>query len=287
MRQSKVCVITGATSGIGRAAARSLAAEGFHLLLVSRTESKGKQLLEELGNLATGCTPELYIADLSAQSDIRRLANEIRSHHQKIDVLLNNAGGIFRERFVTAEGLEHTFALNHLAYFLLTNLLLDRLTAAGAARVINVSSQAHMIGSIEFDHLGDGTKYNPMKAYAESKLENLLFTYELSRRLSGTEVTVNALHPGGVRTNFGRDLSGPAGFFFRRLDFLLRSPEKGAETALWLATSVEVARTTGKYFKDKKEIRSSRVSYDRDVAGRLWDASARFVGLAAHDRVAL
>jgi retinol dehydrogenase-14 len=278
MSEAKVCIITGATSGIGKAAALSLAKKGAHLLLVSRSVEKGKGLQHEIDSIRTNSKAELYVADLSSQAEIRRLAEEIRKRHAVINILLNNAGGIFGTRRITADGLEHTFALNHLAYFHLTNLLLDRLKASESARVVNVTSQMHRYTAIDFDDLGLEKKYSPMKSYAQSKLANLLFTYELARRLSGTRVTVNAYHPGGVRSNFGRELPGTAGFFFRHLGFLLRSPEKGAETAVWLASAPELEGVTGKYFLDKREIRSSAISYDQLAARRLWDISARSVG---------
>jgi NAD(P)-dependent dehydrogenase (short-subunit alcohol dehydrogenase family) len=195
-------------------------------------------------------------------------------------VLINNAGGVFGNRVLTPEGIEHTFALNHMGYFTLTNLLLDCLKSANGARIVNVSSQVHKFGKLDLSRLDADGEYNSMMAYAQSKLANLLFTYELSRRLADTRITVNALHPGGVRTNFGRDLPGAAGIFFRHFGFLLRSPEKGAETLIWLAASDQVSGVTGKYFLDKREIRSSRSSYDTALAGRLWEISSELTGLA-------
>lgn len=207
------------------------------------------------------------------------MAEEISSRYPKVDVLVNNAGGIHPTRTVTVDGIETTFAVNHLAYFLLANLLLAHLKASPAARIVNVTSQAHRYGRMFFDDLGLEKRFNPMMSYAQSKLANILFTYELARQLQGTSVTANTLHPGGVRTNFGKELTGIAGFVFKHMGFVMRPPQKGAETVIWLASSDEVEGVTGKYFLDKKEIRSSKISYDVDVARRLWQVSAELTGL--------
>lgn len=273
-RNSKVCLITGATSGIGKVTALSLARQGFKMLLVARSREKGESVRRAIQTVLPDSAPELFVGDLSSQQSIRTLAKEIQSAHSRIDVLINNAGGIFGNRVLTAEGIEYTFALNHLGYFSLTNLLLDSLRSAGDARIINVSSQAHKIGKLDLGNRNSHGNYNAMMAYAQSKLANILFTYELSRQLSGTRITVNALHPGSVHTNFGRDLPGAAGVFFRHFGFLLRSPEKGAETIIWLASSDQVDGITGRYFLDKREIRSSGISYNASLAKQLWDISS-------------
>jgi len=282
MSDKKACLITGATSGIGKATLLSLARQGMSIVMVSRNKEKGESVRAAITNKTRNENIHLAIADLSSQQDIRKLAGDIKSKYSKLDILVNNAGGIFDKRILTFDGLELTFALNHLAYFLLTNLLLEILKAAPAGRVVNVSSQAHRYGSMEFDDPGFEKGYNAMKSYAQSKLANLLFTYEFSRHLAGTGITVNALHPGTVRTNFGKELSGIAGFVFKRLDFFMRSPEKGAETVIWLASAAEVEGVSGKYFLDKKEIRSSKISYDESVAHRLWEVSAQMTGLESH-----
>ena len=279
MSDKKVCLITGATSGIGKATLLSLAQQGMSIVMVSRNKEKGESVRSAITEKTRNENIHLAIADLSSQQDIRRLASDIKSKYSKLDILVNNAGGIFGKRILTVDRLELTFALNHLAYFLLTNLLLEILKAAPAGRVVNVSSQAHRYGSLEFDDPGFEKGYNAMKSYAQSKLANLLFAYELSRHLASTGITANALHPGVVRTGFGKELSGIAGFVFKRLDFLMRSPEKGAETVIWLASAAEVEGVSGKYFLDKKEIRSSKISYDESVAHRLWEASAQMTGL--------
>jgi len=274
MSGKKVCLITGATSGIGKATLLSLAQQGMSIVMVSRNKEKGESVRAAITEKTRNENIHLAIADLSSQQDIRKLASDIKSKYSKLDILVNNAGGIFDKRILTVDRLELTFALNHLAYFLLTNLLLEILKAAPAGRVVNVSSQAHRYGSLEFDDPGFEKGYNAMKSYAQSKLANLLFAYELSRHLAGTGITANALHPGVVRTGFGKELSGIAGFVFKRLDFLMRSPEEGAETVIWLASAAEVEGVSGKYFLDKKEIRSSKISYDESVAHRLWEVSA-------------
>jgi len=279
MADGKICLITGATSGIGKATALSLALQGATTLLVSRNREKGEAVLTGIVEKTRNEDVRLHIADLSSHKDIRTLAEEIKTNYPRIDVLVNNAGGIFNTRTTAVDGIELTFALNHLAYFLLTNLLLEMLRAAPAARIVSVSSQAHQYGTLDFEDLGYEEGYNPMRSYARSKLANILFTYELAKRLRGTNVVANTLHPGTVRTNFGKQLSGIAGFVFKHLDVCMRSPERGAETVIWLALAAEVEGVSGKYFLDKKEIRSSKISYDEGVAQRLWEVSARMTGL--------
>ena len=280
MRDGGVCLITGATSGIGKAAAISLAQQGMMVAIVARNREKGEGVLQEVSGNTGNSRAELFIADLSSFSEVRRLAQEVRARYPSIDVLVNNAGGIFGARTLTRDGIELTFALNHLSYFLLTNLLLDPLKTAPQGRVVSVSSQAHQFGAMAFDDPGYEKKYNAMRAYAQSKLANILFTYELARRLKGTNVTANTLHPGSVRSNFGRDLPGIGGFFFRNFGTFMRSPEKAAVTVTWLALAEELAGVTGKYFLDKKEIRSSKISYDAGVARPLWELSQEMTGIA-------
>ncbi len=281
--KDKICIVTGANSGIGKVTAQALAEKGATVLMVCRNERKGEAALCEIKEKSKNGNVKLLLADLSSQEEIRRLADKIRTKYPKIDVLVNNAGGINPKRTLTVDGIETTFAVNHLGYFLLTNLLLGHLKAASAARVVNVTSQVHRFARIFFDDLGLEKRYGPMLSYAQSKLANILFTYELARRLNGTAVTANTLHPGGVRTNFGKELTGLAGFYFRNIGFLMRSPEKGAETVIWLASSPDVEGVTGKYFFDKKEIRSSKISCDAEVARRLWHVSVELTGLSMDD----
>jgi NAD(P)-dependent dehydrogenase (short-subunit alcohol dehydrogenase family) len=277
--QDRICIVTGASSGIGNVTARVLAAQGATLLIVCRNKFKGEQMLEELRRNSANDDVYLFVADLSSQAEIGRLAGEIKSSVPRIDVLVNNAGGINPTMVLTNDGIETTFAVNHLSFFLLTNLLLSAMKKSRSGRIVNVSSQAHQIGTIRFHDLGFEKNYSPMKAYAQSKLANILFTYECARRLKGRKITVNTLHPGTVGTNFGKNLRGLPGLFFRTCGFLLRSAERGAETVVWLATDPEVESMTGGYFLDKKPPRSSRIYYNTEVARTLWDISARMTSL--------
>lgn len=279
MFEGGVCLITGATSGIGKATAISLAQQGMVVTIVSRKREKGELVSQEIARRTGNSNLELFVADLSSISEVRRLAREVREKHPTVDILINNAGGIFGTRTLTRDGIELTFALNHLSYFLLTNLLLEPLKSSRHGRVVNVSSQAHQFGSMDFDDPGQAEKYNAMRAYAQSKLANILFTYELARRLRVTNVTANALHPGTVRSKFGRELPGIGGFFFRNFGMFMRSPEKAAETVTWLALARELASVSGRYFVDKKEIHSSKISYDAEAAQRLWELSEGMTGL--------
>jgi NAD(P)-dependent dehydrogenase (short-subunit alcohol dehydrogenase family) len=280
----RVCLVTGATSGIGRAAATGLARLGADLVLVARDPARGEATVGELRAVTGNQRIELLCADLSSQASVRRAAEEYRRGHGRLHVLVNVAGGQWATRHVTADGLELTFALNHLAYFLLTNLLLDLLRASVPARVVNVTSSAQALGDIHFDDLQFERRYRGQAAYNQSKLANVLFTYELARRLDGTGVTVNCLAPGVTRTNFGRDDSGPV---LRLLTPLarpfMRSPEEGAATAVWLAASPEAEGVTGRYYLRRRgrptPRRSSRRSYDTDLARRLWQVSEELTGL--------
>jgi NAD(P)-dependent dehydrogenase (short-subunit alcohol dehydrogenase family) len=278
--RGKRVLVTGATTGIGRATAIALGRMGAEVLLVARDREKGDSARAEV--LAAGApAAEVLLADLSLMSSVRALAEEVRGRVDRLDVLVNNAGALFAKREVTAEGFERTFALNHLSYFLLTNLLLDRLRAAGAARIVNVSSQVHQPAHVDFDDLQFERKYGSFVAYAVTKLENLLFTFALARRLASSGVTANAAHPGGVATNFGRSNRGWFGGLFALAAPFLRSPEKGARTSVWLASSPALAGTTGKYFADCKEKRPSKESRDEATQERLWVASAKLVGIPA------
>jgi retinol dehydrogenase 14 len=272
--QGRVVLITGSTSGIGKVTALELAQQGATVLAVSRDRARGEATVAELRSRAGGGAAELFVADLSSQEEVRRLAREVRARHERLHVLVNNAGAIFRTRRATADGLEGTFALNHLAPFLLTHLLRDLLQASAPARVVTVASAAHRFARIDFDDLQGERRYRWARAYAQSKLANVLFTYELARRLEGTGVTANCLHPGGVATGLWRESRG----FVRALLWLGRpfmlGPERGAETMIYLAAAPEVEGVSGRYFVRKEEQRSSAASYDRDTAARLWDVSA-------------
>jgi NAD(P)-dependent dehydrogenase (short-subunit alcohol dehydrogenase family) len=269
--QGKVCLITGATSGIGKATALGLARAGANVVLVARNAEQGEAVRTEIRQHSGNEAIELFIADLSSQAAIRQLASDFLAHHQTLHVLINNAGIMMGQRTVTIDGIETMLAVNYLAPFLLTNLLLDTIKASAPARIINVASvPANM--RINFDDLQATRKYSGFRQYQHTKLALVLFTYELARRLQGNGVTVNCLHPGTVNTNILRNPPPLIGFLAKvpLAPLFFSSPEKGAETSLYLATAPEVEQVTGKYFIKKKEARSAKESYDEQVAQRLW-----------------
>jgi retinol dehydrogenase-14 len=272
----RIVLITGATGGIGKATAVGLAALGAKVLITGRDRGRTDDTVREIQ--ATGGEVEGFVADLSSQSEVRRLADEVLQRHPRIDVLINNVGGYWNTRHVTADGLEHTFALNHLAPFLLTQLLLENLEQG--ARVITVSSNAQAMGRIDFDDLQGERSYSGARAYNQSKLANVLFTYELARRTPS--ITANAVHPGLVSTGFGAGDPGRAQrLFVPVLRPFMKSPTQGAATSIHLACAPDLDRTTGLYFANSKPKRSSKRSYDESVAARLWEVSAALVGLNA------
>jgi NAD(P)-dependent dehydrogenase (short-subunit alcohol dehydrogenase family) len=280
--QGKICLITGGTSGIGKITAQELARMGATIVIVGRNAEKTAQVVQEI-KLATGNDRvNSLLADLSSQQDIRQLATQFQSQYSRLDILLNNAGAVFLKRQLSIDGIEMTFAVNHLAYFLLTNLLLGTLKASAPARIINVSSNAHTNAKIEFDNL-QGERAYTFSAYGNSKLANILFTIELQRRLEGTGVTANALHPGFVNTNFGKNNSG---FLMKIMGIMVpliaRSPEKGAQTSIYLASSPDVQNITGKYFVDSKIATAAPQATDAAVASKLWEVSAAMVNLSEH-----
>jgi NAD(P)-dependent dehydrogenase (short-subunit alcohol dehydrogenase family) len=276
----KICLVTGATAGMGAVTARASARQGATVILIGRNPAKGAATVGHIRQQTGNPAVEFMLADLSVQGDVRRLAQQFESRHPRLDVLVNNAGATFGRRQETVDGLEMTLALNHLAYFLLTNLLLDALQAGAPARIVNVSSFAHKLARINFDDLQGRRRYVGWQAYGQSKLANVLFTYELARRLAGTGVTANALDPGLVATDFGLRDAGIVGRSKRLLNVFALSPEEGAQTSIYLATSPEVEGITGKYFTKCKAIRSSKASYDEIAAGRLWRVSAELTGLS-------
>jgi len=270
---NKIVLITGATSGIGKETARALVEKGYRVIVVGRNQAKLEQTVSELKGISQDASVNSFLCDLSSQESIRQLSNEIHAKFDHIDVLINNAGLIIAPRKTTVDGLEYTFALNHLGYFLLTGLLLDLIKASKSGRIINVSSQAHQGGHIHFDDLMLEKSYGVMKAYSQSKLANVLFTYELARKLKGTGITVNGLHPGAVRSNFGMELPGVMKVIMLIARPFLISSRKGAITPIYLASSPEVEGVTGKYFIKKQVVNSSRESNDEQVARRLWEVS--------------
>jgi retinol dehydrogenase 14 len=277
----KTVLVTGGTSGIGRATAMGLAAMGARLGITGRDRGRTQEAAAEI-RAASGGQVDVFVADLSSQSQVRHLADEVLQACPRIDVLVNNVGGYWNTRHVTADGLERTFALNHLAPFLLTNLLLDRLTQSAPARVVTVASNAHTTGRIDFDDLQGERSYSGSRAYSQSKLGNVLFTYELARRLAASAVTANALHPGVVRTSFGAEDPGVVQRLF--VPFVrpfLKTTEQGAATSIHLASSPDLEQVSGRYFANSKPKRSSKASYDEAAAARLWQVSAELVHLTA------
>ena len=279
----KTVLVTGGTGGIGLATAAGLAGLGARVGIVGRDGARAQAAAERIRR--TGGDVDVFTADLSAQREVRRLAEQVDAAYPRLDVLVNNVGGYWATRHVTEDGLERTFAVNHLAPFLLTHLLLDRLRSAAPARVVTVSSGAQAMGRIDFDDLQGERSYSGQRAYNQSKLANGLFTYELARRLEGSGVTANALHPGVVRTAFGQeDSRGWMRLMLPVLRPFMKSPEKGAETSILLASSLDVEGVSGRYFAGGRSKTSSRASYDTAIAARLWQTSADLVGLATADR---
>jgi NAD(P)-dependent dehydrogenase (short-subunit alcohol dehydrogenase family) len=275
MMNGKICVVTGASAGIGKETAKALSALGARVALVCRNKARGDAAIAEIKAALPNASVDLFLADLSMQQQIRRVADELKSAYPKIDVLVNNAGVIENSRRVSEDGIEMTFATNHLAYFLLTNLLLPNLKASSAARVVSVSSAAHYGATLDFNDLQNEKNYSGWRVYGQSKLANVLFTYELARRLTGTNVTATCLHPGVIGTQLFRNiglLNAVAGLF-------LMTPEKGAATTIYLASSPDAQGVTGKYYDDKKAKVSSGASYNEADAKRLWETSATLCGL--------
>ncbi len=270
--RDRVCMVTGASRGIGRITALALAEKGADVVLVCRDEARGQAVLDEV-KARGGGKGELYLADLSSQASIRKLAADFKTKHDRLHVLVNNAGAIFMSRQVTVDGIEATFATNHLGYFLLTNLLLDVIEKSAPARIINVSSIVHGRGTIRFDDLGHAQGYAAMKAYSQSKLANILFTFALARRLEGKGVTVNALHPGVIGSNFLASNGGIYKLAMKIASPFLMTEEDGAKTTIYLASSPDVADVTGTYFDRQKRAKSNRESRDVDVQERLWKVS--------------
>ena len=276
----RVCLVTGATAGIGAVSARELARMGATVVGVGRNPDKcatvGERVKSETGNPQV----EFLSADLSSQAQVRRLAEAFKQKYDRLEVLVNNAGAYYLTRQDCVDGIELTFALNHLGYFLLTNLLLDLIKASAPARIVNVSSNAHQSARMDFASLKGGGFYNSWAAYSQSKLANLLFTYELARRLEGTGVTVNALHPGFVASSFAHNNGWLVAWGTKVAQKLAgRTREEGARTVIYLATSPEVEGISGKYFIDEKVVDSSPVSYDETSAKRLWVVSEQMTGL--------
>lgn len=280
----KRVLITGATNGIGKVAALELAKLGAEVVIVGRDEKKTRRVCNDLEKLGGSAKIDMLIADLSSMDEIRRIAAEFRAKYDRLDVLLNNAGAVFSEYQASVDGYEMTFALNHISYYLLTHLLLDMLIQTsqekGEARIVNVSSSAHRNATLRLDNLREASSYSFMNSYGASKLMNVLFTYELACRLVDRTVTVNAVHPGLVNTGFGHNTGRVwSGLIKIAQKLFAISPQKGAETLVYLASSPDVRGISGKYWNDKTQKRSSELSYDRARQTQLWDFSAEATGV--------
>jgi NAD(P)-dependent dehydrogenase (short-subunit alcohol dehydrogenase family) len=294
----KVCLVTGGTAGIGRVTAQELAARGATVVIVGRSAGRCAAAAEEIRRQTGNASVDFIAADLSSQAEVRRLAQEFLGRHRRLDVLINNAGALFALRRESADGIEMTLALNHLGYFLLTNLLLDTVRASSPARIVNVSSDAHgMVRGFDFkDPQARAKRYGGSEVlsllygllmprahpglvqYAQSKLANLLFTFELARRLEGTDVTVNAMHPGFVASSFTAG-NGAYGWFIRLwAGMFAKSPEEGARTVVYLAVSPEAEGVSGRYYEKQKPVAPSAAARDPEAAGRLWQLSEELTG---------
>ncbi len=274
----KVALVTGGTSGIGKATAMALSAMGADVVVVGRDRERGERAAAEI-RAQTGGRVDLALADLSSQAEVRALAEEFKRRYDRLDVLVNNAGLVQSTRTETVDGLESTFAINHLAPFLLTNLLLDMLKGSAPSRVVTVSSEAERWGNIDFDDLQSKKKYRGFPVYGMTKLANIMFTYELAERLKGTGVTATCMHPGAVNTRFGTNNRGPMTILFRAFKPFMRTPEQGADTVIWLAASPDVEGASGRYYSDRKPLEPKKIANDPAARRRLWEESERLTGL--------
>jgi NAD(P)-dependent dehydrogenase (short-subunit alcohol dehydrogenase family) len=277
--RGKTVVITGGTSGIGEVAAVALAKMGARIVLIARDKFRGEATLARLCNSAPGIAHSVHFADLLRLAEMKRVAAEVADHETRIDVLINNAGALFARRRLTEDGLERTFALNHMAYFVMTEGLRERLLASCPARIINTASAAHQDATLDFDDLQSAKSFGARKAYGQSKLCNILFTRELARRLHGTGVTANCLHPGFVATRFGDQSGGLISPLVMLAKFFAISPAKGAETIVYLASSPDVDETTGQYFYKSVPTTPSAAAQDNRSALLLWQRSAALAGM--------
>jgi NAD(P)-dependent dehydrogenase (short-subunit alcohol dehydrogenase family) len=278
MENKKVVLITGGSSGMGKAAAVELAKLGYFVIFISRNKERGEKALRDIKTESGSEDVRLMLCDLGDIKSIRKFAEEFKLSYSRLDILINNAGVILPERHETKDGYELQFGVNHLGHFLLTNLLLETIINSAPSRIINVASGAHKVGKIHFQDINFKKNFNLIKAYAQSKLANILFTYELADRLKNTEVTVNCLHPGAVATQMGINRkTGFGTFITRMLKPFFQTPKEGASTAIYLAASDEVKKVTGKYFYKRKPIKSSKLSYDRELAEKLWKLSEELV----------
>lgn len=273
---NKICIVTGANSGIGKETALGLAKLGASIVMVCRNPELGKSAQNWIKEQSGNSSVDLLLADLASQQAIRDLVSEFSSKYDQLHILINNAGAVLRKRTLTVDGLETTFAVNYLAPYLLTNLLLDVLKASAPARIINVTSGLHRRAWIDFDDIQSEKKYGAFWSYNKAKLALIYFTYHLAQILEGSGVTVNIFNPGVARTNLGRDTP----WYMRWAVVFFKNPKKCAETPIYLASAPELEGVTGKYFENKRETRSSEASYDAAIAARLWQISADLTGLS-------
>lgn len=284
MLNGQTILITGATNGIGEITALELARQGAQVVIVSRSGPKCEQTVQKIRDAVPNAHVEFIASDLSTLSGIRSAATQFLGKYDKLNVLVNNAGGFFNARHETADGFEMTFALNHMSYFLITHLLLDTLKATaisdGEARVVNVSSSAHRGSTVDLDDLQRQKKFSGFRAYGESKLMNILFTQELAERLKGSKVTANVLHPGFVRTGFGRNNTGIISLVLKVIQTFALTPEQGAETSIYLASSPEVKGVSGQYFEKKKAVQPDKGAQRLDDPKKLWTISERLSGVS-------
>lgn len=284
---NKLCVITGANSGIGFETAKALAQKGAYIVMVCRNEDKAIAAKNEILQSVVDAGIAIVLCDFSIQKEIRSAAEEIASRYKKIDLLINNHGFIAAERNETVDGLEETFAVNHIGYFLFTNLILENIKAAKNARIINVASAAHRAGEFDPNNLQLKENFNAMKAYGNSKLFNILFTKELAEKLKGTNVTSNCLHPGVVRSNFGNSGKWWVSMFYKVFSSFMTSNKKGAETSIYLASADEVEDANGAYFKNKKAVAPRKTAQDMDAAKQLWEMSEKLCGINSEPQISL
>ncbi len=283
LMDGKVCMVTGATSGIGKVTARDLLRLGARVVMVGRSQERCSMTADQFRKETGNETVDYLVADLSSQAEIRRLVGKFLGRYDRLDVLVNNAGGFFMRWQESVDGIEMTFALNHLNYFLLTHLLLECVQASAPARIVNVSSNGHRGARINFDDLQGERSYSGWRAYAQSKLANVLHAYELSRRLDVDRVTVNALHPGFVSTRLARNNGLVFQLVMPLMRIIARSPEEGARTSVYLASSPQVQDVTGKYFEDSQVVPADPAADDEATAQRLWRVSMEMTGLAEHE----
>lgn len=284
---NKLCVITGANSGIGFETAKALAKKGAYIVMVCRNEDKAIEAKNQILETVPDAGIAIVLCDFSIQKEIRTAADEITSRYKKIDILINNHGFIASERTETVDGLEETFAVNHIGYFLFTNLLLDNIKAAKKGRIVNVASDAHRAGEFDPDNLQLQDNFSSMKAYGNSKLFNILFTKELADRLKDTNVTANCLHPGVIRSNFGQSGEWWVSLFYKVFGVFMTSNKEGAETSIYLASSDEVENANGAYFKNKKAAAPKKQARDMEAAKKLWEISEELCELNSEPEIQL